>query len=183
MCAWKEAVMAFDRITPDSIKLLVGAFYAKVRGDAQLAPIFGEALGEEWDFHLAKMCEFWCAAMRVSGRYQGDILDVHRRLPALRPVLFVRWLELFEQTVDEYFTDTASAALRDRAGKTARNLQLALFHRPQAENCYASPNSRGTSGIRRDEDTGVARPSYEGHTRPPVVDLLPVWENSRKGIL
>ena len=67
--------------------------------------------------------------MRISRGYRGDMLLAHRRLlPRLRPELFQRWLALFEQTVDERFAPETAAALRDRARKTARNLQLALFH-------------------------------------------------------
>jgi truncated hemoglobin YjbI len=58
------------------------------------------------------------------------MLAAHRRLNGLRPEFFAVWLDLFDQTVDEHFSADAGAALRERARKTARNLQLALFHRP-----------------------------------------------------
>lgn len=122
--------MKLDRLTEDSIRSLVHAFYEKVHRDEQLAAIFTEAIGDDWDPHIARMCSFWSTAMRISRRYRGDMLMAHRRLPRLRPELFPRWLALFEQTVDECFTPEIAAALRDRARKTARNLQLALFHRP-----------------------------------------------------
>lgn len=122
--------MTVDRVTDQSIALLVRAFYAKVRADARLAPVFEDALGSDWNTHIARMCDFWGAAMRVSRRYQGDILAAHRRLGRLHPALFAVWLALFDETVDEHFTAEAGAALHDRARKLARNLQLALFHRP-----------------------------------------------------
>lgn len=122
--------MTFDRATEDSIALLVQAFYAKVRADERLAPIFRDALGSDWRPHMARMCAFWGAAMRVSRRYQGDMLTAHRRLDGLRPDLFPVWLELFDETIEEHFSGDAGAALRERARKIARNLQLALFHRP-----------------------------------------------------
>lgn len=121
--------MKFDRTTDDFIAFLVHAFYEKVRLDAQLAPIFNEAIGKNWDAHISTMCDFWSTAMRLSTRYRRDMLVAHRRLGGLRPALFVRWLELFEQTIDEHFAAEAGAALRDRARKTARNLRLAVFRR------------------------------------------------------
>jgi hemoglobin len=121
--------MKVDRLTEDSIRSLVHAFYEKVRRDEQLAAIFTEAVGDDWNLHISRMCSFWSTAMRISRRYRGDMLLAHRRLlPRLRPELFQRWLALFEQTVDERFAPETAAALRDRARKTARNLQLALFH-------------------------------------------------------
>lgn len=123
--------MTFDRATDQSVALLVYAFYTKVRADERLAPIFRDALGDDWDAHIATMCDFWSAALRVSRRYHGDMLAAHRRLSQLHPALFPVWLTLFEETIDEHFTGEPAAALRDRARKIARNLQLALFHRPE----------------------------------------------------
>ncbi len=122
--------MKFDRATDESIQALLRAFYEKLRSDARLAPVFADALGNDWAAHIATMCDFWGSAMRVSRRYDGDMLAVHRRLEALRPALFERWLELFDETVTDHCAPDFGAALRDRARKTARNLQLALFHQP-----------------------------------------------------
>jgi hemoglobin len=119
--------MKFDRTTDESIRCLVHAFYEKVRRDPQLAPIFNGALGDNWDAHISTMCDFWGTAMRVSRRYKGDMLAAHRRVIGLCPALFERWLSLFEQIVEKHFASEAAAALCDRARKTARNLQLALF--------------------------------------------------------
>lgn len=125
--------MKRDRMSDESIRVLVHAFYEKVRRDPQLAPIFTAAIGDRWDAHIARMCDFWGAAMRVSTRYKGDMLAAHRRVGALHPALFGHWLGLFEETVEEHFTGEAAAALCDRAHKTARNLEMALFRRPDGQ--------------------------------------------------
>jgi hemoglobin len=129
--------MRFDRVTDDSVPVLVRAFYDKVRVDAQLAPVFAKALGHDWSGHMATMCDFWSTAMRLSRRYKGDMLATHQRVEGLHSALFERWLELFEQTVGEHFAAQAGIALDDRARKTARNLQLALFHRPYEAPCVS----------------------------------------------
>lgn len=117
-------------MSDESIRILVHAFYEKLRRDPQLAPIFTAAIGDRRDAHIARMCDFWGTAMRVSKRYKGDMLAAHWRVGALHPALFGRWLGLFEETVEEHFTGEVAAALRDRAHKTARNLEMALFRRP-----------------------------------------------------
>lgn len=131
--------MKFDHLTDEAIRSLVYAFYEKVRSDAALASVFTEAISDDWDAHIGRMCDFWSTAMRISRRYDGDMLAIHRRLSRLRPELFQRWLELFERTVDEHFAAESAAALRDRARKTARNLQLALFHQPTEPHRFCSP--------------------------------------------
>ena len=42
-------------ITEPSIRLLVDAFYVKVRADPALAPIFTRAIPGDWGPHLEKM--------------------------------------------------------------------------------------------------------------------------------
>lgn len=136
--------MTCDRITEDSIELLIRAFYDKVRRDPQLRPIFAAAIGSRWDAHIAKICAFWAWAMRISKAYRGDMLAVHQRLGQLPPELFERWLSLFNETVAEHFADVPAAALRDRAEKTAKNLQMALSH-PMGKASRAATETRNSA--------------------------------------
>ena len=129
--------MKFDRITEDSLRFLLRAFYEKIRHDPQLAPVFAATIGGRWDAHIARMCSFWGSAMGSSTRYKGDMLAAHKRINRLSPALFERWLKLFDETVREHFVGEPAEALRDRARKTARNLRLALFH-PIDEVCSAA---------------------------------------------
>lgn len=80
---------------------LVDAFYAKVRGDEMLGPIFQRAIGDQWDAHLATMQTFWSTIMLGSATYKGNPLATHLRLPGLSPLHFERWLELWRETAAE----------------------------------------------------------------------------------
>jgi hemoglobin len=51
-------IMERTGITEEMIERLVRGFYAKVRTDALLAPIF-EARIRDWEPHLKQMCAFW----------------------------------------------------------------------------------------------------------------------------
>jgi truncated hemoglobin YjbI len=95
--------MKFDRTTDESIAFLVHAFYEKVRRDPQLKPIFNQAIGGEWAAHMAKMADFWSAAMRISRSHtggDGGSRPTHRGATHLKPVqhgstkpnLPLRWL-------------------------------------------------------------------------------------------
>jgi len=54
-------------MSEDGIRHLVDAFYAKVRVDPELAPIFERAILGNWDSHLATMYDFWSSVMLISG--------------------------------------------------------------------------------------------------------------------
>jgi hemoglobin len=116
-------------ITDVSLRELVHRFYAKVRRDPELGPIFNAAVAD-WDEHLAKLTDFWSSVMLTSGRYKGNPVAVHARQPAIAPSHFERWLALFRVTCAEIFAPEAAASIVARAENIGKSLQLALFYRP-----------------------------------------------------
>jgi len=108
---------------------LVDAFYARIRTDAELGPIFNDAIAD-WPEHLEKLAAFWSSVMLTSGRYKGRPLPAHmKHRDRITPALFQRWLALWAQTTDELMTPAAAAALQAKAARIAESLQLALFFR------------------------------------------------------
>jgi len=125
-----SAAAKLDHVSEDGIKLLVDGFYAKVRRDPELAPIFLRAIPGDWGPHLNKMYAFWSSVMLTTGRYKGNPVVKHMAVPNIRPALFERWLALFNETSSELFDDAVSAEFQARAARIAESLQLALFYRP-----------------------------------------------------
>lgn len=108
--------------TEEEIARFVAAFYAKVRQDARLGPIF-EAHVDDWDHHLAKLTGFWSSMLRGTRRYVGTPMTRHAALPGLDESLFLRWLELFGETAREQ----ENAAMADRAQAMARRIAQSLW--------------------------------------------------------
>jgi hemoglobin len=49
-----------DSVSEEQIAVLVDTFYARVRRDATLCPVFERVVGDAWEPHLEeKMCAFW----------------------------------------------------------------------------------------------------------------------------
>jgi hemoglobin len=115
--------------TEEQIGRLVDAFYAKVRADAALGPVFECAISD-WGPHLETMRRFWSSVMLTSGRYKGNPVAVHHRVAGIDLALFDRWLTLFDETCRELFDDNLTAAFNDRARRIAESLKIALFYRP-----------------------------------------------------
>jgi hemoglobin len=123
-------VEKFADVTEQGIRLLVDAFYVKVRADAGLGPIFARAIPGDWQPHLEKMAAFWSSVMLTSGRYKGNPVIKHLVIPGMTPELFTRWLALFDATCRELFDDSVAAAFRGKAERIAESLKLALFYKP-----------------------------------------------------
>ncbi len=124
------SIAKLDGISEDGIRRLVDAFYAKVRVDPELAPIFLRVIPGDWQPHLNKMYAFWSSVMLTTGRYKGNPLVKHLVIPGIRPQLFERWLALFNETCGELFDDGISEEFRVKAARIAESLMLGLFYRP-----------------------------------------------------
>lgn len=125
--ARREAFAAASPIDEAMIHTLVHAFYAKIRVDPALGPIFNRVLSEEdWPPHLEKMCDFWSSVTLMSGRFKGSPMQAHIRIGNLRPTHFARWLHLFEQTAGEVCPPQAAAIFVEKARMIARSLQMGV---------------------------------------------------------
>ena len=117
-------------ITDERIAVLVDRFYAKIRRDPWLGPVF-EAAVEDWPEHLALLTDFWSSVMLTSGRYKGRPMEKHMRLP-IEPAMFDRWLELWGETVGEMFAPEAADEFRLKAHRIGESLKAGLFFDPAA---------------------------------------------------
>lgn len=120
---------ALRNIDEDRLHHLVTRFYGRVREDAELGPIFNDAV-DDWPEHLEKLTAFWSSVMLTSGRYKGQPVPAHmKHLDRITPQLFDRWLGIWNETTAEMMTPDAAAALQAKAARIAESLQLALFFR------------------------------------------------------
>ena len=122
--------MSLDQLTEETIGRLVDDFYAKVRADPELGPVFARAIPGDWGVHLATMRDFWSSVMMTSGRYKGNPVAAHGRIEGIEPQLFDRWLALFNETCGELFDESVAGIFRVKAARIAESLRLALFYRP-----------------------------------------------------
>lgn len=112
-------------ITEELVRAVVERFYARVRQDPVLGPIF-EAAVADWPAHLDRLAAFWSSLTLFTGRYKGDPFAAHLALPRLAPAHFARWLELFDATLAELCTPAQAEVFRARARRVAESLQLGL---------------------------------------------------------
>src|SRR6476620_1190114 len=112
-----------SEVTEEAIRLLVDRFYARIRRDATLRPVFAAAIpGDAWPAHLEKMYAFWSSVMLTSGRYKGDPVVKHFAVAGMKFDLFAVWLKLFGETCDDMFDDTVSTVFREKANRIAESL-------------------------------------------------------------
>jgi hemoglobin len=101
---------------------LVDGFYARVRADEILGPIFDGIARTDWGRHLPKMYDFWDAVLFGASGFHGNPLAVHRELATRVPLgerEFGRWLALFHESVDALFRGPRAEDTKVRASRIA----------------------------------------------------------------
>ncbi len=116
-----------EALTEQHINNLVDTFYAKVRRDPEIGPIFN-AIVADWPLHLATLKDFWSTVLLTTRRYKGDPMMTHLQLP-LDPEHFQRWLSLFAETANEVLPATHAGRTIAKSRMIAENFQRGIAHR------------------------------------------------------
>ncbi|MCR6591922.1 Group 3 truncated hemoglobin ctb [Campylobacter insulaenigrae] len=122
--------MKFDTINQEGIKKLMDIFYAKVRKDKDLSPIFNTAIGtdeQSWTKHKEKIASFWMGMFLGEGGYNGSPLKAHHDLPPFPREFFDIWLKLFDESLEEIFEDEARNIILERAKMIAQRFQIIIY--------------------------------------------------------
>jgi hemoglobin len=114
-----------EGITEELVRDVVVEFYRRARRDERLGPVF-EAHVHEWDAHLARMTDFWSAALLRTGRYSGRPVEQHRSIAGIASGHFDRWLALFEQTVRDLCRTGQAEAFIVRARRMRDGMIMVL---------------------------------------------------------
>jgi len=120
-----------EGIDEDGIRRLVHGFYAAVRDDDLIGPVFAREVEDgRWPEHLDKMCAFWSSVLLKTRRYEGRPLAPHLRLPDLSDAHFARWLSLFAATARREFAPEPASVVVAFAERIANSFRLSrAMHR------------------------------------------------------
>lgn len=116
------ARVADDIETRADVEALVRAFYERAMADEIIGWLFVDVAGLDLEAHLPRIADFWETVLLGAGSYRGGAFRPHAALHAkagLRGGHFVRWLALWEQTVDERFAGPRAEQAKAHAQRTA----------------------------------------------------------------
>jgi hemoglobin len=110
------------RPTEADIRRIVETFYARVREDPELGPIFEGRIGSNWDAHLDRMVDFWSSVLLATARYRGNPLEKHASIPDLESRHYDRWLTHFDAVLSEVVDEHLARDI----GARARRMRVVL---------------------------------------------------------
>lgn len=124
------------------IAALLRRFYGRVMVDDILAEPFAELRTSGLELHLPVMADFWETVLFRAGLYRGSALHahrhVHRRIP-LSGSHFVRWLTVWNETVDEMFRGPVAERAKIQGARIAwaMHRRLTGADTPELDNMVA----------------------------------------------
>lgn len=123
--------MQYETITRENIRKMVDRFYSQILKDEIVAPFFIEKLGDEmisdeWQTHLNLLTNFWASTIMGDNSYSGQPVKPHMHMEGLQRVTFERWLELFFETLDRYYTKDNADIFKVKSQNIANNFMRLL---------------------------------------------------------
>ena len=118
------AIQAETGIDEAMIERLVRGFYDRIQKDELVGPVLAARISD-WEPHLQQMFAFWSSVALMTGRYHGQPMRKHLRLP-VDGRHFDRWLALFEQTARDLCPPKAADHFIERAHRIAESIELGV---------------------------------------------------------
>lgn len=120
-----------DISSREDVLLLVKTFYAKVRQDELLGPIFNSVI-KDWEHHFEHLTDFWQSNLFFEKKYHGNPLEKHAEVDekvggTINEMHFGVWLNLWFQTIDELFTGEVAKIAKNRARNMGTYIHINLF--------------------------------------------------------
>lgn len=99
----------------EDVALLVHTFYDKLIADELVSHFFKDLDLAE---HLPKIVRFWSFILLDEPGYSANMMEKHAKLD-LNEAAFDRWLKLFHETVDQFFTGEKAELAKQRSSLIA----------------------------------------------------------------
>ena len=122
-----------DVTTRADIKLVIEKFYDKLLVDELVGFLFTEVIQLNLKEHLPRLVDFWEDQLLGSNKYSGNPMRVHMNLHMKEPLKkehFERWLQHFNQIIDNHFAGAKANLAKERALSIATVMQIKVLSRP-----------------------------------------------------
>ena len=122
----------------EDVNTLVNTFYASIRKDDFLGPIFNKMIPEEnWESHLIKLTDFWETNLFNVMKFKGNPMEAHQRTDkahnhTIEQEHFIYWLDLWFKTVDSLFNGEKAELAKERARRMSTHLFVNVWRNKPA---------------------------------------------------
>ncbi|MFX0542163.1 group III truncated hemoglobin [Roseovarius sp. S4756] len=117
--------LAQFEVSREDIARVVARFYAQVRRDPVLGPVFAAHVSD-WPAHEEKITRFWANAILRERSYDGNPMMVHKQAGDVRGDHFAIWLDLFDAVLMQELPEETARRWSALAHRIGRALKIGL---------------------------------------------------------
>lgn len=115
----------------EDVQFLVNTFYARIREDDFLGPIFNAHV-DDWPEHLEKLGDFWESNLFRIPKFRGNPPLAHSRMDraegeTITQEHFGRWLQLWYDTINTHFEGERAELAKNLARRMSTGLYIAIW--------------------------------------------------------
>jgi hemoglobin len=118
-----------DLASRADVVALLRRFYGQVLVDEILAEPFAQIRINGLESHLPVMCDFWETVLFRAGLYQGSAVRAHQPVHDRHQLTaghFLRWLHLWNLTIDQMYQGPIADHAKIQAARVARAMHRRL---------------------------------------------------------
>ena len=111
------------------IRKLVTSFYERLLNEEDFKHIFLEVMDVDMLAHIDTLIDFWESTLFQAGKYKGDTVEAHLEVNhqyRLNPTHFTKWLEIFNETVNDLFAGDIAQQAKQKALTLATIIRLKI---------------------------------------------------------
>jgi hemoglobin len=108
---------------------LLNAFYSDVQKDPVIGIFFTEIVRVDWDHHIPKIADFWESLLLASHNYNGNVIEKHLNLNAIKkiqPKDLEIWFEYWERTIHKMYSGAKADEMISRGKSIAHIMTIKL---------------------------------------------------------
>lgn len=108
----------YDITNRQDIERMISAFYEKVKRDKTIGFIFTDLIPIDWSLHIPLITDFWETILLDNPVYKNNAMGEHYKINKIHPLKkehFTAWVELFTETVDEFYAGPLAELAKKRA--------------------------------------------------------------------
>ena len=124
-------MMKRDLENREDIEAVLQAFYQKATQDDLIGHFFTVVIKLDIQQHIPIIANFWEAILFGSRTYGKNVMEVHQhihQLSTIRKEHLDRWVQLFTQTIDQFYEGEKATLMKQRGASIATLMDIKLNH-------------------------------------------------------
>jgi hemoglobin len=112
------------------LEMLLWDFYKKAFNDELIGHFFTKVVPLDLETHVPIIADFWESVLLDGKNYRKNVMEIHQDINKKSPMQkqhFDRWVKLFTESVDKFFSGPKATMAKQRALSIATMMNIKMM--------------------------------------------------------